>query len=188
MTIGDFLIAHGSALILPLAVVEGPVVTVVTGFLASQGYFTWYWMLPLLVGGDVVGDVFYYAVGRTGVASLGRVGRWLCVRDAMPPALRDGLERNAGRMWLIGKWTHAIGGVVLVGSGMLRLPLWRFILVNLLATIPKSAVLFGCGWFAGDHYPFLERHYVLGLAVLCVVGLVAAGVVLRRTERVGVAR
>jgi membrane-associated protein len=77
---------------------------------------------------------------------------------------------------------------VLVGSGMLRLPLWRFILVNLLATIPKSAVLFGCGWFAGDHYPFLERHYVLGLAVLCVVGLVAAGVVLRRTERVGVAR
>ncbi len=53
---------------------------------------------------------------------------------------------------------------MLIGSGMLRLPLPRFILVNLLATIPKSAVLFGVGYFIGDHYPFLERHYLLAPA------------------------
>ena len=32
----DFLIAHGSALILPLSVIEGPIVMVVTGFLAAR--------------------------------------------------------------------------------------------------------------------------------------------------------
>ena len=51
-------------------------------------------------------------------------------------------------MLVIGKWTHTIGCVVLIGSGMLRLPLPRFILINLLATVPKSAVLFGIGYFA----------------------------------------
>ena len=49
MTIDSFLIAHGSALILPLSVIEGPVVSILTGFLSAQGYFHWYWALCLLV-------------------------------------------------------------------------------------------------------------------------------------------
>ena len=101
------------------------------------------------------------AIGRTGITPLGRIGRFLGVRGALTPELQRDLARNATKMLLIGKWTHTIGGLVLVGSGMLRVPLPRFILVNLLATVPKSAVLFGFGYFAGDHYPFLERHYVL---------------------------
>jgi membrane-associated protein len=188
VTIGGFLVAHGSALILPLAVIEGPVVTLVTGFLTAQGCFTWYWVLPLLMCGDLIGDVVYYAIGRTGITPLGWIGRIAGVRGALAPAFQLDLARNATKMLLIGKWTHAIGGLVLVGSGMLRLPLPRFILVNLFATVPKSAVLFGSGYFAGDHYPFLERHYVLVLVALCVVGAGSIVLVLRRTDRVWVVR
>jgi membrane-associated protein len=188
VTLSGFLIAHGSALILPLAVIEGPIVTIVTGFLAAQGFFTWYWVLPLLMCGDLLGDVVYYAIGRAGITPLGCIGRFVGVRGALTPAFQRDLARNATKMLLIGKWTHTIGGVVLVGSGMLRLPLARFIVVNLLATVPKSAVLFGCGYFAGDHYPFLERHYVLVLVALCVVGVASVVLVLRRTDRMWAAR
>jgi hypothetical protein len=80
------------------------------------------------------------------------------------------------------------GGVVLVGSGLLRLPLRRFISVNLLATIPKSAVLFGTGYFFGNHYPFLARHAVVDLAVLCVIGAASIALALRRPEGIGVRR
>jgi membrane protein DedA with SNARE-associated domain len=81
-----------------------------------------------------------------------------------------------------------MGGVVLVGSGLLRLPLRRFILVNLLASIPKSAALFGAGFYFGDHYPFLERHAVLGFAVLCVIGAASIVLTLHRPDSIGAGR
>ena len=182
MTLDGFLIAHGSALILPLAVIEGPVVTILTGFLSAQGYFDWYWALCLLVCGDLIGDVVYYWIGRTGGSPLAGLGRWLGVRRAVTPELQYRLKHNAAKMLFIGKWTHSIGCLVLIGSGMLRLPVARFILVNLLATVPKSAVLFGFGYFAGGYYPLFERHIVLGTIVLCAMGVAAIVLILRRAD------
>ena len=182
MTLDGFLIAHGSALILPLAVIEGPVVTILTGFLSAQGYFDWYWALCLLVCGDLIGDVIYYWVGRTGGSPLAGLGRWLGVRGMVTPELQHSLTHHAAKMLFIGKWTHSIGCLVLIGSGMLRLPVARFILVNLLATVPKSAVLFGFGYFTGGYYKLFERHFVLGTSVLGAVGVAASVLILRRAD------
>jgi membrane protein DedA with SNARE-associated domain len=182
VTLDGFLIAHGSALILPLAVIEGPVVTILTGFLSAQGYFDWYWALCLLVCGDLIGDVIYYWVGRTGGSPLAGLGRWLGVRGMVTPELQHSLTHHAAKMLFIGKWTHSIGCLVLIGSGMLRLPVARFILVNLLATVPKSAVLFGFGYFTGGYYKLFERHFVLGTIVLGAVGVAASVLILRRAD------
>jgi len=182
VTIDSFLIAHGSALILPLSVIEGPVVTILTGFLSAEGYFRWYWALFLLVCGDVIGDLIYYWIGRTGRTPLAGLARRFGLSRTVPPEVQDGLTHNAAQMLFIGKWTHSIGWLVLIGSGMLRLKLPRFILLSLLATIPKSAVLFSVGYFAGDCYPLFERHFAIGTVVLCAVGLAAIVLVLRRAD------
>jgi membrane protein DedA with SNARE-associated domain len=188
VTLAGFLIAHGSALILPLSVIEGPVVSIVTGFLAAQGYFDWYWALPLLVAGDLVGDVICYWIGRAGLTRLTFARRRLGIGGALTPALQNQLRRNAARMLLVGKWTHSVGCLVLVGSGMLRLPLARFILINLAATVPKSALLFSFGYFAAEHYPLVARHTVLGTGVACVAGLAALALILRRTDGIWASR
>ena len=143
----NVLIAHGSTLILPLAVIEGPIIAIIAGFLSAQGFIAWYWAIGLLLCGDLIGDVMYYWAGRTGAAPLAFLGRRLGMRTPSQEVQR-GLAENSTRMLLVGKWTHAVGVVVLVGSGMLRVPLPRFILVNLLAAAPKIAVLFGLGYFA----------------------------------------
>jgi membrane protein DedA with SNARE-associated domain len=183
VTLAGFLVAYGGVLVLPLSVVEGPVVSVVTGFVAARGYFHWYWALLLLVCGDLIGDLIYYWIGYHGGAPLARLGRYLGLRGGLSPELRRDLRQNAGKMLLIGKWTHSIGCVVLIGSGMLRLPLPRFLLVNLLATIPKSAALLGLGFFVGQNFPLIERHAILATLVLAGLGLAAAAVVLRQTGR-----
>ena len=176
MTAAAFLVAHGSALILPLAVVEGPVVSIIVGILSAQGYFTWYWAFWLLVCGDLIGDLIYYAIGRAGFTRLpGRL--------RMTLGVRNDLVRNSTRMLLVGKWTHALGCVVLIGCGMLRMPPLRFLLVNLLATLPKSAALLGLGYFAGDRYPFFEDHVVFLTFCLCLAGAGAIGLMLRRSGR-----
>lgn len=183
MTLDGFLIAHGSALILPLAVIEGPIVSTLAGFLSAQGYFPWLPALILLICGDLIGDVIYYWIGRTGRTPLSGLGQRLGMRRVLTPELQRGLTQNAAKMLFIGKWTHSIGCLVLIGSGMLRLPLARFILVNLVATVPKSALLFSLGYFAGDHYSrFFEQHTVLAMILLCAVGVAAMVVILRRTD------
>jgi membrane-associated protein len=182
VTPDSFLIAYGSAMILPLSVIEGPVVTVLTGFLAAQGYFHWYWALCLLVCGDLIGDLIYYWIGRTGRTPLAGVARRFGLRRGVPAEVQAGLTHNAAKMLFIGKWTHSIGCFVLIGSGMLRLPLPRFILINLLATIPKSTALFCIGYFAGNCYPLFEQHYALGTIVLCAIGTVGIVLVLKRAD------
>jgi membrane protein DedA with SNARE-associated domain len=183
VTLDGFLIAHGSALILPLAVIEGPFVSVLTGFLSAQGYFAWAPALVMLVCGDLIGDVIYYWIGRTGRSPLSSLGQRLGVGRVLSPELQRGLTQNAAKMLFIGKWTHSIGCLVLIGAGMLRVPLPRFILVNLAATLPKSALLFSVGYFAGDHYSrFFEQHTLLAMVLLCAVGLAAMVLVLRRAD------
>ena len=183
MTLDGFLIAHGSALILPMAVIEGPFVSVLTGFLSAQGYLPWLAALILLICGDLIGDVIYYWIGRTSRTPLSGLGQRLGMRPVLTPELQRGLTQNAAKMLFIGKWTHSIGCLVLIGSGMLRLPLARFILVNLVATVPKSALLFSLGYFAGDHYSvFFERHSALAMILLCAVGVAAMVLILRRGD------
>jgi len=183
VTIDGFLIAHGSALILPLAVIEGPVVSAVTGFLSAQGYFAWYWALFLLVCGDLIGDLILYWVGRGSFTPLACFARRVGVRRVIAPDLQRGLTDNAARMLFIGKWTHTIGCVVLIGSGMLRVKLAEFMLVNLLATLPKSAILFGFGYFAGDASPLVEHHAGLVMIGLSAVGVAAILLIIRRAGR-----
>jgi membrane-associated protein len=184
VTLSDFLIAHGSALILPLAVVEGPVVTIVTGFLAAQGYFDRYCALLLLTGGDLVGDLVYYWIGRTSIRPLTLLRGQIGLGDAVTPKLQQDLAHSATTMLFVGKWTHTVGCLVLIGAGMLRMPLQRFILANLFAGIPKTVVLFGLGYFAADQYPILERHAVLGATVTGAVGIACIVVILRKTGRI----
>ena len=178
MTLDGFLVAHGSALILPLAVIEGPIIAIITGFMSAQGYFHWYWALCLLVCADLIGDLTYYWIGRTGSAPIIGLGRRLGLRNAVTPQLQYDLTHNATRILLIGKWTHSIGCVVLIGSGVLRLPLARFILVNVLATMPKSALLFCFGYFASNYYRLFEHHWFAGMIALCVLGVAAVFVTL----------
>jgi membrane-associated protein len=181
VTIESFLIEHGGALILPLAVVEGPIVSIVAGFLSARGYFDWYLALFLLVCGDLIGDLAYYVAGRTSARPLGVLGRCLGLRSAPSPDLQSKLASNATTMLFIGKWTHSLGFAVLIGSGMLRLPLPRFMLINLVATLPKSAVLFGVGFFGSRYIPLFEDHTLLTTILLCVAGGSAILVVVRRT-------
>jgi membrane protein DedA with SNARE-associated domain len=188
VTLAGFLMAYGGALVLPLSVIEGPVVSVVAGFVSARGYLDWYWALLLLVCGDLIGDAICYWIGYRGGTPLARLGRTLGLRGGLSPELRRDLRQNAGKMLLIGKWTHSIGCVVLIGSGMLRLPLPRFLLINLFATIPKSAVLLGLGFFVGENFPLIERHVILTTLLLGGLGMAAAAVVLRQTGRLWVGR
>ena len=61
---------HGLSLLAPLSVIEGPIVTVLAGWLSSV-IGAQIWQIALVViAGDLLGDVIFYAAGRAGPHAL----------------------------------------------------------------------------------------------------------------------
>ena len=65
---------YGYAVLFPLAVIEGPAVSVLAGFAVSLGYLNGIAVFLVLLLGDVVGDALHYALGRWGRKSF--IERW----------------------------------------------------------------------------------------------------------------
>jgi len=98
--IQHYLAIYGYAALLPLAIIEGPAVTVFAAFLAAQGVFDVVGVYAIVVLGDLVGDVLHYAVGRWAAA------RWAAKPRAAKPMAADlaaGGWGAAGRR-AIGRW------------------------------------------------------------------------------------
>ncbi|MCB1359868.1 MAG: VTT domain-containing protein [Rhodobacter sp.] len=133
--------SHGLLILAPLAVLEGPVVSIVAGYLASRGVLLLRAVIPVVILADLLGDVALYALGRWG-------RRFLPPRPALARMARR-LRDDGTRILVLGKLTHTAGFAVLIAAGVARFPLGRFVLVNLVATIPKSLVFLALGWTFG---------------------------------------
>lgn len=175
-----FVATGGLALILPLSVIEGPIVSVVSGILCAQDLLDWRLVLPVLIVGDLVGDGLLYAAGRLSHGWVHRMALRLGLPVAQGERFAARLAAHDLRLLLIGKWTHAIGAVVLIAAGAARIGLARFLTINLLATVPKSALLLGLGVWAGGQWTQVVAHPGWAGLALLAAGAVAIAILLRR--------
>ena len=175
--IQHILAIYGYAAMLPLAVIEGPVVTVFAGFLAAQGLFDLAGVYAIAVLGDLIGDVMYYAVGRwasdrwKAQAPPDRRGRWAARLHQRVNVLAPRIRTRAGAMLLFGKLTHSAGFAVLLAAGAARVKLRRFLAFNLLGALPKVLVLVLLGSWFGRRYAGWQGD----LRIAGLVGFVLAG-------------
>jgi len=143
----------------PLAVVEGPVATVIAGFLSSLGYLNPLVVYGVVVAGDLTGDALYYLLGRYGRQWF--VGRWGSLVGITPERLAR-LEQHfttrSGTTLILGKLSHAIGGAILMAAGMAKMPWGKFMAYNLVATLPKSLLLLLIGYYFGQAYAKINRY------------------------------
>src|ERR1700743_2846911 len=82
---------YGYAVILPIAVIEGPAMAMVAGALAAAGELNPYSACILLILADLVGDALYYGLGRFGHGPLlGQIGSrpGLTENSLAPPGKR----------------------------------------------------------------------------------------------------
>lgn len=149
-------------LLFPIAVIEGPIISVIGGFLSSKMILIGWLAYAVLTVGDVTGDAIYYAIGRYGGRRLAeRWGKFLRITPKRLAAAEIHFEKNGGKTLLFGK-TNAWGGVILIAAGISKMRFWKFIMYNLLGTMIKTLLLFLVGYYFGQAYTLIN-HY-LGLA------------------------
>lgn len=161
------------AVLFPLTVVEGPIITILAGYLASLGYVNPFLVYAIAVAGDMTGDLAWYAAGRWGRKRYtGKWGKYVGITPERLLRIEQHFEGHSGKTLVLGKLTQAVGALVLVGAGAARVRPRRFILFNLLATLPKSLALLLFGYYFGKAYGHagsVLNYVALGTIALAVL-------------------
>lgn len=182
----QWLLIYKYAVLIPIAILEGPIITVLGGFFAAQGYLNAPAVFVIVVIGDIVGDGIYYALGRFGGRKLiDAYGHYINVTSVEVLRIEKHFARHARKTLIIAKLTHALGIVALLAAGLARMPFGEFIVFNFLPTLPKSILLMGIGYFFGHAYATIDWYIDYGSMVFGVLGLlfVLAYIVLVKRQK-----
>jgi membrane-associated protein len=173
----NIIAAHGFWIIAPMSIVEGPIVTVIAGWLASLGILSAVAVFVCVVIGDVVGDSILYWAGRgVRLDRLPVVGRYLRIpRSRLVPLVKAFREQGV-RLLIFGKVTQAAGFAVLIAAGAARMPFGLFVLVNFLISIPKSLVLMALGYAIGAAHAQIASWFSWGSGAMLALIVIGVGV------------
>jgi membrane protein DedA with SNARE-associated domain len=140
---------YGYAVLLPIAVVEGPAMAMIAGALVAAGQLDGLVAFGLLVIADLIGDAGYYGLGRFGHEPLVEqiTKRLSFTADRLKP-LQENFRANDWKLLTIGK-TQALGSLILYFAGASRMSFTRYMAINLVGTGPKVILFEMAGYFLG---------------------------------------
>ena len=172
-TILLLLTQYGYFLLLPLAIIEGPIVTIIAAFLASTGVLNVYIVYIICVIGDVIGDAIYYWIGRAGRYSfIPRYGKYLGITETKITLAEEHYAKHLWKTLLFGKITQAPILLIIVVAGAIRANFWKFIFFIFIITLPKVLIFTFIGFYAGKYYESIGRGLDMVLAVSAVAVVV----------------
>lgn len=172
----QFLSQYGYMILLPLMIIEGPIVTIIGAFLASLGIFDLWIIFVLSVVGDLIGDLLFYGAGyKWGMTFVNRVGKYIGVTKKLVLRLEEFFVLHGGKMILMVKATTGLCGATFVAAGIVKMPIERFILFSFLGGVLWSGSLVAMGYFFGYLYERIAQYItyagwaILGIAVIAII-------------------
>ena len=174
--VAQWIFCYKYLVLFPIMVIEGPIITIIAGFLISSGNLNSLASYLVLVSGDVTGDSIYYAIGRWSKGIIfGKWGRFLGITKERIGQLETYFYHHKAKSLFIGKWSHAVGAPILAAAGLARVPYGEFLAINFLATLPKTLLLLLIGFYFGRSYKRIATYLdytailMIALAFLLVI-------------------
>jgi membrane protein DedA with SNARE-associated domain len=176
--IASLIIEYRYLVIVPLAIIEGPIVAFVSGTLASLGYFNLYAILVFFFARDMIMDALYYSLGYFGSRTqfAHRMLKRLGVKEEHLKELHVLWDEKPGRTMFIGKFSYGIAQAFIVVAGMVKMELRKFFAYGALAAIAQYFTLILVGYFFGNAFGgrttiLVENlQYVIAGATLIISG------------------
>lgn len=170
-----WLIVYKYLIIFPFSVFEGPIITIVAGFLSSTGVLNFWLAYAVVVFGDLFSDSLYYALGRFGREKFirSRLGKLLGLNQNRIEKLEKHFATHPWKTFTFGKFVHGTGSPILVAGGMAKVPYFEFLGYNIPTTLVNSLILIVIGFYFGHAYQSFNTYFgyyaIFGVVVL--VGL-----------------
>lgn len=171
------LIAYKYWLLLPLAIVEGPMIAFVSGMLVALGYFNPAVALFILVVGDLIPDGLFFTLGHF-------VNRYEWVRRiAHRIGLNDERREYATKLWrthpgkaiLVSKFAFGISTVLLFTAGVAAVPARKFFSYSVTISILNYGTLLTLGYFFGASLALVNN--VLTMIQIAAAAVLVLGII-----------
>ncbi len=155
--------------IFPVVVIEGPIITIISGFLIFLDILNPYVAFPLLLIGDLIGDSMYYGIGRFWRKSdfIKKYGRFIGYSEGSAIFLEDHFKKHTWKTLMIAKFAHGMGGTIQASSGIAHVNYGTFLLINFIGVIPKTFLLLVIGYYLGDSYQRIDGYLNI-IATACI--------------------
>jgi membrane protein DedA with SNARE-associated domain len=183
-TLISILLTYKYLVVFPAVFFEGPVTTIIVGFLTSLHYFNFIIAYVIIVLADLASDVMYYFLGRFGHEHLiARFGRYVGITKERMEKLRTHFEGHGGKMLVIGKIADPLSSTMQALAGAARMPFGWYILVNIFATLPKSLILLSAGYYFGEAFNQVDAYRkIVGIWGSVIAAIVLFGYLIVRKK------
>lgn len=177
-TIFHFLQNYGYWMMLPLMIIEGPVVTIIAAMLASLGAFNWLIVLLLSIVGDMVGDILLFAAGyRWGMGFVRGFGKYLGITPALVERMEIYFQNHGGKTIFAVKSTTGLCWATFVAAGVVKMDFKKFVKYSFWGGVVWSGSLVAMGYFYGYLWREIKRYIGwIGWAMFALALLSFAGI------------
>ena len=146
-------------ILLPLLAVQGPLTAIVAAFLASPAggaklNLVVVYILVLFV--DMVTDTFAYLLGTyTKNWFVARYPKRFSISPERFAAIEEYFKLEGVQTLVVAKLSHGIGWPTMIVAGSARFSYHKFMKINAVVSIFKSAAFVALGYYYGRHYKAL---------------------------------
>lgn len=179
-------------LLLLVAIIEGPIISIFCGFLLRLGELSFWPTYLVLILADLIGDVVLYSAGYFwGQGFINRFGRFFGITEGRIEAVKKIFHKHKNKILFISKVTMGLGfGVItLITAGLVKIPFKRYMTINMTGQFVWSGLLLIFGYFFGHLYNSIENGFarltflVIFILVVIVIFNIAKQIRERRLKK-----
>jgi membrane protein DedA with SNARE-associated domain len=162
-------------IMVPLALIEGPIVAFVVGTLAALGYFNIYGLAIFFFARDMGMDACYYCLGYFGgrTAFAQRLLHRIRVTQEHLEGVRLLWEHHPMSTMFIGKLSYGIGSTFVAVAGIVKMRVTTFFKYGALVAITQYWSLLALGYFFGTSFGGSISNILSNIQyVIAAVGIV----------------
>jgi membrane protein DedA with SNARE-associated domain len=158
-------------------ILGSPVVMIAAGYLVHLHHLDFWAAYGTIVAADIIGDIGWYWAGYFGARPfLERFGPRFGITSHAIDRLERLFHRYHERILVGSKLTMGFGFAigVLAVAGMLRLPFWRYLIVNLSGELLWALIPIGIGYYFGNLSELLPPPFRLAFVLVGLVIVILA--------------
>ena len=186
-TIIAWLLAYKYIIIVPGAIIEGPILSIICGLLVRLDFLNFWFAYFFLMLGDLIGDMIWYWAGyHWGKGLITRFGKYFSITENTLEIIKRLYHKYHSPILLISKLTMGFGfpGAVLATAGIVRIPFRKFMFYNVIGQLIWTGGLLAIGYFVGEAYiqinGGLEIFSLIAVIILAIAILFGVGKYIRK--------
>ncbi len=172
-------------ILFPIAAFEGPIATLIAGFLVSLGILELWPAFIVILLADFIPDIIFYCIGRNrsymNHVDADSNSRTKVISGSLG-TIKKLWETHPRKTMLFAKLSYGVSMPFLISAGMAKIPLRKFISYTLPVTLLQCPIIFFIGYYLGQTYIVAQKYvsYWVPFTLLIIILLTFLYIVVAR--------